>query len=167
MYGAWVVGLLITLSVIISNIAEKEVEHLNKEVRILADYMVFYHKATMKACNNTTICTSSGQVNHSTVMTYMSPLATNALYGAGKIRSYTNGTLVITIYDPALRGESFNQGNLAATLVWLTGSEKKSGAYDRSTGQIGSYVGLGAITVPNNVGGYNVPDGSAIIASGF
>ena len=165
MYGLYAIGFIMMLISMIYSGAEENNQRLEVESQVIARQMIIWHNTARTLCRTSTICNVNGEVNRNTIRANLPELGRNApQYVSGNIRSYSNGTTMVTIYFPEYIGSSFSRASLASELIWQTGDDVMAGVYDRGGQRIGKYTGgLMRISVPTNIGGLNLPDGISIL----
>ena len=165
MYGVYAVGFIMMLMAMVFSGAKQDNERIDVQSQVIARQMVLWHNTARTLCRTSTICNVNGEVNRNTIRNNLPELGRNSpQYLSGNIRSYSNGTTMITIYFPEYIGNSTIGPALAAQLIWQSGDDIMAGIYDRTNQRIGKYNnGLMRINVPSNIGGLNLPDGISLL----
>lgn len=165
MYGVYAIGFIMMLMTMIYSAADDNNKRIDIESQVIARQMIIWHNTARTLCRTSTICNINGEVNRNTIRNNLPEMGRNSpQYLSGNIRSYSNGSTMITIFYPEYIGSSRIGSALSAELIWQSGDDKMAGIYDRTNQRIGKYTGgLMRISVPRNIGGLDIPDGMSIL----
>jgi hypothetical protein len=169
MYAIYAIGIIMFLMAAISSPAEKANDRIKARTEVKAQQMYIWHQSVRDVCYNTTLCNSSGRIPHSNILNALPEFGQSApAFTSEQFRSYSDGSVFITVYYPEISGVATGRGFLAAQLIYYVGNEKTAGLYDRANERIGKYDGgFNRVDVPNTVGGLSLPDGISIIGNGL